>query len=81
MAKLNDLNFKFKLASKKKLSGRLVVHEFFRIVVDPIFDEGDFFRSRFLGTFRQSSTNKPVVILIGSPFPKMHRGVHSRYAP
>ena len=68
--KLYKLNFKFKLASKKKFSGRLVVQAFFRIVVDQIFDGGDFFRSRFLSSFRQSSTNKPVVILIGSPFPR-----------
>ena len=68
--KLYKLNFKFKLASKQKFSGRLVVQAFFRIVINPIFDECDFFGSRFLMTFRQPSTNEPVVILIGSSFPR-----------
>lgn len=63
-------NFKFKLGSKKKFSGRLVVQAFFRIGVNPIFDEGDFFRSPFLSSLRQPSTNEPVVILINSPFPR-----------
>lgn len=49
---IRKLNFKFKLASKKKFSGRLVVQAFFRIVINPIFDESDFFGSRFLSSFR-----------------------------
>ena len=63
-------NFNFKLGSKKNFSGRLVVQAFFRIVVTPIFDEGDFFRNPFLSSLRQPSTNQPVVILISSPFPR-----------
>ena len=46
------LNFKFKLASKKQFSRGLVVQEFFRIVINPLFDECDFFGSRFLSSFR-----------------------------
>ena len=65
-----SLHFNFKLGSKKKFSGRLVVQAFFRIVVNPIFDKGDFFRSPFLSSLRQPSTNQPVVILISSPFPR-----------
>ena len=49
---------------------RFVVQAFFWIVVNPVFDEGNFFRSRFLSSLRQPSANEPVVILIGSPFPR-----------
>ena len=59
--------FQVQVSQQTVFSGRLVVQAFFRIVVDPIFDEGDFFGSRFLGSFRQPSTNEPIVILISSP--------------
>lgn len=49
-------NFKFKLATKKKFSRRLVVQAFFRIVINPIFDECDFFGSRFLSFLKYGAT-------------------------
>ena len=37
---------------------------FLRTVIETIFDECDFFRSRFLFSFRESYTNQPVVVNI-----------------
>ena len=48
----NRAKFQVQVSQQVVFSGRLVVQAFFRIVVDPIFDEGDFFRSRFLSSFR-----------------------------
>ena len=44
--------FQFQVSQQEVFSRRLVVQAFFRIVVNPIFDECDFFRSRFLSSFR-----------------------------
>ena len=69
----NRAKFQFQVRQQEEIFWETCSSSIFKIVIDPIFDKGDFFGSPFLSSLRQPSTNEPVVILISSPFPRSIR--------
>ena len=74
MIEYTNAPFQFQVSQQEEIFWVTCSPSIFRIVVNPIFDKGDFFRNPFLSSLRQPSTNQPVVILISSPFPRGIRG-------
>ena len=70
MIEYTNAPFQFQVSQQEEIFWVTCSPSIFRIVVNPIFDKGDFFRNPFLSSLRQPSTNEPVVILISSPFPR-----------